>query len=42
MVTDNPSTLSDENVNMDAPTASPVEHVEDDNMGDASGPSGPL
>ncbi len=42
MVTDNPSTLSDENVNMDVPTAPPVEHVEDDNMGDASSPSGPL
>ena len=42
MVIDTPSMLSDENVNMDAPTAPPVDHVEDDNMADVSGPSGPL
>jgi len=42
MVTDNPFMLSDENVNMDVPTATPVDHVEDDNMADVSGPSGPL
>jgi hypothetical protein len=41
MVTDT-STLSNENVNMDAPTAPPVDHVEDDNMADASSPSGLL
>ena len=42
MVTDNPSTLSDEKVNMDVPTAPPVDHVEDDNMADVSGPPGLL
>ena len=40
MVTDI-SMLSNENVNMDVP-APPVDHVEDDNMADASGPSGLL
>jgi hypothetical protein len=44
MVADTPSTITDENenVNMDAPTAPPVDHTEDDHMADASGPSGPL